>query len=58
MAGPIAINSVYDLLGSYKPAMAVMAVLMAVTTLGYRMVLSHPPARPDLEAQQTPVASK
>lgn len=55
MAGPIVINSVYDSLGSYRPAMAFMAALMALALLGYRFVLSHPPAlpeRPKTPAQQ------
>ncbi len=45
MVGPIAINSVYDSLGSYKPAMAFMAVFMTLALLGYRFVLAHPPAQ-------------
>ena len=45
MIGPIAINSVYDSLGSYKPAMAFMAVFMTLALLGYRFVLAHPPAQ-------------
>lgn len=52
MVGPIAINSVYDVLGSYKPAMAFMALLMALALLGYRFVLAHPPALP--QPPQTP----
>ena len=55
MAGPIVINSVYDSMGSYRPAMAFMAALMALALLGYRFVLSHPPAlpeRPKTPAQQ------
>ncbi len=46
MVGPLAVSSVYDAAGSYKPAFCVVAVLMFISLFIYRHVFPKEPGRP------------
>lgn len=44
MVGPVAVSSVYDMTGSYKPALFGVMVLMMGALVGYQWILRRPGA--------------
>ena len=50
MVGPVAVSSVYDMTGSYKPALFGVMVLMMGALVGYQWILRRPAPREKLPA--------
>ena len=50
MVGPVAVSSVYDMTGSYKPALFGVMVLMMGALVGYQWILRRPAPREKIPA--------